>query len=508
MALFRDLNDDIFLLFSRAGRHLHARVVIDLFDHFFAEPTVFPGRNEVVGRIYDTLRAHPTLWTDDIDTFGDVADIKVKGRRVRKGAPAQRDDRQDLILGRAQRAYNRLLATGWLEEEAFGLKVTVDMPPAAMWLAERLVDIDKGLATSFRGVVVTIRNALAAVVLADSATNAAGLHKAAEMTLRFSRELRAVVSSLRGIERDIMAAGSLGERLSTFFEDFVERLVLRDFESIYKTNHPYRFKHEILGYADGINDDGNVRTLAIEGYVESEIAPRAAAGQQLDADLLTLRTVFDSIDETYQRIDAFRIRLEARLRNTVRYAETANMRQSQRLSALICRLDQALGTLVQEEDTDWLAEHEADGPVVEDTAPWSSALLAEPRMPRKPVSSAEMRLPSMDPAIRLRHAMLRRYNDLFIVSSTEVTRFLEQRIPPSGTGEARYMRIDSVEDFLAFEQLRRYRHRAPDDVLARFEFRPDPEDGFRDDEWLLCRNFLVRRISDHVTMMPPGKDPA
>jgi hypothetical protein len=54
MSLFGQLNDDIFLIFSRGNRQFYARVIVDLFERFFSDTVTFPGRLEVVGTIYDT----------------------------------------------------------------------------------------------------------------------------------------------------------------------------------------------------------------------------------------------------------------------------------------------------------------------------------------------------------------------------------------------------------------------------------------------------------------------
>lgn len=500
MPLFNQLNDDIFLLFSRANRHLFARLVVELFERFFSDAVTFPMKHEVIGHIYDTLRANPDLWTEEGDDVAALPDIRTGGRRIRRNRAGGGDGLQDELMGRAQNTYARLKATGWLEEESYGLKVTVDMSPAAMLLAERLTAIEKGLASSFRGVVVTIRNALAAVIN-DPAINAPGLNKAADMAIKFSRELRAVLSSLRGIERDILNAGNLNQRLATFFQDFIGRIVLKDFESIYKTNHPYRFKSEILGYVDQLSDEGHSRSLVVDGYLEAEIATsRAAAGLQLDSDLSTLRTVFDNIDGTYDRINTFRVRLEGRLRNTIKYAEAGNYRHSQRLSVLMARLDRAISDTGEVGRDDWLARQEPEAMLLPETSPWAPHLLAEPRSPRVPVEVGSLRRGQTDPVLALWRAMLRHYNDLFVVDTRRVLRFLEGRILPEAEVEARHLPIESVEDFLAFEQLRRFRHTAPRDFLAHFQISPCPEERWRDDDWLKCENFLVLRKTDEITL--------
>jgi hypothetical protein len=498
MALFGLLDDDIFLVFSRGSRHFYARVIVDLFERFFSDAVTFPGKLDVVGAIYDALKMYPGLWTDDDEDFSTVAEVRTKGRRFKR-VVFRADDRQDVLLDQAHRIYGQLIDKGWLDEETFGIRVTVDMTPAAMLLADRLAAIEKGLATTFRGVVITIRNALASVIQ-DPKTNALGLNKAAELAIRFSRELRAVLSHLRTIERDILQAEDLNQRLATFFDEFIGRLVLKDFESIYKTNHPYRFKREILDYTDKVADEGYIRDLVVQGYVDGEVTSNsAAAGECLDADLSTIRLVFDNIDQTYERINSFRMRLESRLRNTVRYAESGDQLHSRRLSALIVRLDRALSDL-NEADPLWLQTRRPEGFVMAPVVPWSPSLLAEPRGQRQPVAAGVLRRPERDPVLAEWRQMLRRYNDLFVDDIRRVQRFLETRILHDHTGEARYLAIETVEDFLAFEHLRRLR-RAPTAALTEhFELADCPDEAWRDDEWISCENFLVYRKTGHLSV--------
>jgi hypothetical protein len=503
MALFGQLDDNFFLIFSRGNRHFYAHVIMDLFDRFFSDAVTFPGKLDVVGAIYDALKMYPELWTDEHEDFSDVAEIRTKGRRFKRSV-SRHDDRQDVLLDRAHLIYGQLIDKGWLEEETFGIRVTVDMTPGAMLLAERLAAIAKGLATTFRGVVITIRNAMASV-LQDPRTNALGLNKAAELAIRFSRELRAVLSHLRTIERDILQAEDLVKRFATFFEEFIDRLVLKDFESIYKTNHPYRFKREILEAAGQVADEGHVRDQVVEGYVEGEVASDVnAAGMILDADLSTIRVVFDNIDQTYERINGFRIRLEARLRNMIKYAEIGDQLHSQRLSRLIVRLDQAVADLTKG-DPKWLSDHQPKGLVMEAVVPWAPYLLAEPRGPRQPVSAGLLRRPEYDPVLAEWRDRLRRYNDLFIDDVRRVRRFLEARILPDGMGEARYLAIETVEDFLVFEHLRRLRRAPPAMLTEHFELGPCPDTERRDDEWIGCENFLIYRKTGHLSLT--GKQP-
>lgn len=509
MSLFGQLHDDAFLIFSRDQKHFYARVVVDLFRRFFSDTVTFPTRTDVVAAIYDCLRANPDLWhdsdeADDEQAILSAPDVRTQGRQLRRSSlAAEPSTVQDDMRSRAWRAYNRLLKTGWLDEEAYGLKITVDMPPAAMMLADRLAMVEGGLSASFRGVVSLIRSTLSSVLrdlgsdhgapsptLAPAA--AAGLHKAAEMAVGFSRDLRMVLASLRSIEHDILTSSSLKTRLEMFFRDFIGRLVLKDFESIYKTNHPYRYKDEILGYLDRLEEDSALRRPLLDGYVTGELASTDDdASHQLDANLFTLRSVFDSLDQTYERINAFRVRLETRLRTTMKYADLGDPRQTQRLSDLIARLDTSLGASAERA----LELPLAPSLMMTEMAPWAEHLLREPQTPHPPVRDDALQPRRPDPALLAWRTRLRDYNDLFIVAPHDVAAFLDRHCQPGTPAEACDLPLNSVEDFLAFEQLRRYRRTAPDSFAQRYHLRPCPRGRWRDDAWVRCENFLIDRLA-------------
>ncbi len=514
MSLFGQLHDDAFLLFSRTQRYFYARVVVDLFRRFFSDTVSFPARTEVVAAIYDVLRTNPDLWHEGEDgaeeEISTAPDLLTRGRRLRRGSGAEdASPAQDALLGRAWRAYNRLVETGWLEEEAYGLRVTVDMPPGALLLADRLTAIEGGLSASFRGVVSLIRGSLSSALTdleredaqGHAPGAAAGVHKAAEMAVGFSREMRMVLATLRGLEKDILASETLKDRMGMFFREFIGRLVLKDFESIYKTNHPYRFKDEILAALDRLEEDAALRGLMIDGYVGAEIcSKREAAGEQLNGDLFTLRMVFDNIDQTYERINAFRVRLETRLRNTLKYADLGDSRHAGRIGALVARIDGALAE-GQAAGLDDLPE--ARVPLFGDHAPWSPAALREPLTPRPPVTSDTFQTRQPDAAAMAYRDLLRRYTDLFIVRPDQVIRYLDRHLLPGHTAEARYLPLESVEDLLAFEHLRRYRVAPPPGFTRVFTITPCPDGSWRDDAWLRCPNFRIYRHLEER-----GQDPA
>jgi len=78
---------------------------------------------------------------------------------------------------------------------------------------------------------------------------------------------------------------------------------------------------------------------------------------------------------------------------------------------------------------------------------------------------------------------------------SQVRSFLEKHVPLGGTREARFIMIETVDDFLAFDAARRFAlaPEVPAEIARHFEFEFTPDSPPHDSEWLRCANFIVRR---------------
>jgi hypothetical protein len=498
--LFGQLHSDIFALFAGSNRFLYERVLIGLYEGFYRSDLHFPSQAEVLRRIYDDLGNNADLWREDEAPVVLDQLASKRGRRVRR---RNRDMADAQATGeamiRARHIYNRLKATGWIEESSYGLKITVDMPAGAMRLAEFLCSLREGLSEQLGGLVIQVKNELEALQR-NARENAPGLHKAARDAATFGRYLRSVLSALREIDKQILNSDSVGRRLRHYFEDFVERVLLQDYAAISTTSHPYRFRHRIFAALDAIEDSvADIGAIA-EAYREARLAKDPASARDLVYDdLHKVRRVFDQIEEAFERIQQHRARLETRLRNTVRYAGRRGGTFLQRSEPLLQKLDRLL-VAGKKVDLSGLLEPRR--------TPWSPFLLARPRIFRSVVSGGILVLPQPDPMRELRKRLEREYLDRLAVTPEQVSRFLERRVPPSGTSDASSFWIDTVDDFLAFETLRLSilteepdggASKMAEHLANRFRFNP-AEGSSVDNAWLTCAGFTVTRLGDHVTL--------
>lgn len=499
--MFGVLNSNIFTLFAGANRRLYEEVLVRAYSAWFRADLLFPTQTEVVGLIYDLLGDSPELWREDEAPVSLDQVLGRKGRRLRRRGLADVDDSATTeAMGRARHIYARLLETGWLEETRYGLRVTVDMPAGAMRLLEFLCLLREGVSEELGGLVMQVKTAVEAA-RQSARENALGLHKAARDAAAFGRYLRSVLAALRDVDRRVLASENIEERLEHYFEGFVSRVLLKDYAAITTTSHPYRFRHRIFEALEALEGSMVDMQILAEAYLEARLVGDAAEAMDLVRDDISkIRTVFDRIEEAFRRIQQHRTRLEARLRNTVRYAGRKTGAFLARSEALLGRLDRAISRG---------AALPIGGALETFRSPLAPTLLARPRVSRVPIVGDALVLPTDDPVWALRRQLERAYQARLVVDPTQVVRFLERRVPPMGESLAANLHLDTLDDFLAFEALRRavplIVSGAPaSDTLSKrltkhFAFTAAPDDGV-DNDWVRCAGFRIRRLSDHVTL--------
>jgi hypothetical protein len=494
--LFRYLEDDAFLAFSREHKHLYAACLLDLYDRYFTGAPAFPTPQVVTHAIYDVMRANPTLWSES-DDFGDpLPEVISAGRRRIRRAAASHTETADKALVIARQIYGRLLAWGWLEQEEYGLRVTVDMSMGPLLVIQRLASLNRDVSQRFGGLIVTVRLNLEAVeklnpdiVDRKQREVALALREARNQVDQFTRSLRAILSDLKRIRRTVMESKTVGDRLEAFFEQFVGQLLLRDFESILTFNHPYRYRDAIVDLAKKIAHAPTTMQVLSEEYSSAGLsASLPEAALEVEGDLLAIESTFGQIGEMFERIESFRRQLEARVRNTIKFAERGTQGLVGRAGDLVGRLDRLLGAGRHATATvEWSIE-----PI---WAPWSEFHQAPSREPRKPMEAQPLGERPADPLYEIRKQLRLQYISRIAPGPAQVRSFLERQVPAGGTREARFISLDTVDDFLAFDAARRFAltKEFPAEIARQFELEFAPELPPHDCEWLRCSNFIIRR---------------
>lgn len=500
MTLFRYLHDDAFLIFSRKHRHLYEAALLEVYDRCFAGGATFPTRQDLVHVIYDVVAREPQLLFEPEELSDGLPDLVSKNRRRIRFA-ASGGETGDRALKAAQNIYLGLVRTGWLEEEEYGLKVTVDMPMGALLVIQRLASLKTDVSQRFGGLVVHIKASLDMVETlapgdAEKARSSAvhALREARIQAGQFVKTLRAILSDLRRIRKSLIESENLRQKMDTYFEEFIGELILKDFQAIHTFNHPYRFRDQIITATRRITYDPAILSILAEGYVEIGIAPDIEKGREESvSDLLSIEMTFDTVGEMFERIAQFRRALEMRLKNTVKYAELGERGLSSRARALVSRLDVLLSAERQRYD-----EPDVPAQIAPPFDAWSEKQLAQPRQARQPIVRRALAGRPHDPIYEFRKRLRAEYLERISPSPERVNAFLKSVAGSHGTVEARFVELRTVDDFLAFNAARRYALTGdlPSPVSEEFSLEYLPESEPHDCEWLRCGNFSIRRLTD------------
>lgn len=510
MPLFANLNDHFFLPFSRRNRWFYEECLVSLYVRFYKDAPRYPRDSEVIADIYETLKSRPDLWSEE-EGLEDLPQLQVRGRRRtgKRAAGGAESDLADSVRARAVRHYEYLIATGWLEEERFGIVKTVDMSPGALSLMETLHRIREGFSLQFSGTLVQLNLALKGIA-EDPALNALSLNQVRQNLESFVRHLRAIISDLKRIRTEMMEGEGQRARLKVFFDGFVKRLLLKDFAALHTTNHPYRYKNEILVAVRRLAADGHVVRLVAKTYAEHadpELMSRGSdweiekqnalddAAYRVVGDLNALVEILGHIDQMFERIRSFQSQLEERLRNMLRYKSRGRRDYAKRMDAALDRLVTVIAA-----SPDIAHEPLVEGYLDSSERLFGEALHTEPRRDRVPLGVAQVHVSEPDPVDLFQRDLKNAYLRRLRPSPAVVAEFIDRAMGAQASVEARDIAMASIDDFLAFDALllMSRRGKLPVEVSDRFRIEDSEGDQPVCTEYLECEPFRVVRVKEPV----------
>lgn len=508
MPLFSTLNDQFFLPFSRGNRWFYEECLINLYVRFYKDAPRYPRDSEVIADIYETLKLKPELWSET-DELEELPELRVQGRRrVNRRQPATSEGGiADAVRARAVRHYEYLIATGWLEEERFGIVKTVDMSPGALSLMDTLYRIREGFSLQFSGTLVQLNLSLKGLA-EDPSANALSLNQVRQNLESFVRHLRAIISDLKRIRTEMMEGEGQRARLKVFFDGFVKRLLLKDFAALHTTNHPYRYKNEILVAVRRLAADGHVVRSVARTYAEHsepELMARGAeweiekqnavdeAAVRVVGDFNALVEILGHIDQMFERIRGFQAQLEERLRNMLRYKSRGRKDYAKRIDGV---LDRLVGVMAERP----VSMH---SPLIEGYLDagerfYGEALHSSPRRERIPLGAATIRVSEPDPVDLFRRDLKNAYLRRLRPTPAQIVDFIDRLMGERTTIAAGELPLRSIDDFLAFDALlvMTRRGKLAEEVSALFQVE-QADDGDRvSNEYLECEAFRIGRVGN------------
>lgn len=469
--LFAKLPENIFKPLSSQNRGMYELTLNALYNLFFdGEGTrAYPERTLVLSEIEEVLsRLSRIDWVreeDDEDVQSSSLTTAVYANRI----------------------FNRLRATGWLDEETgtFGYeKPRIIMPPAAMDLLYFLVNLASQEKKSYGAAIVGILSNIEAAIT-NPQDNASALQVAVENARLFNKHLTSIIYGLREIQEKIAAHQNPRQILNCFFDEFVSQILIADYATLMKQNNPFRFRRQILTKLKELQYDRDTKELMALSYaITLGVTPQVAA-DKVEIHILEIINIFDAVESRLNTIRNFQMRLDQRVADAVRYMDSSDPTRGQRYKKLLARLVSA-----PEAGLDLPTSLASKLYTNQTISPYS---VRAPKRKRMAAEASVFQEQKVRPEVRRRNELQRKAKQCFDVDPEKVRAYLLKNLAGKDEINATDFKVESIEELVAFTHIRMLHYLGDRGKAYSRKFSIEKKDELVEAPWLRFRDFTVRR---------------
>lgn len=473
--LFSKLPDNIFKPLAGPNRHIYQDVLLSLYPVFFDENEAedfFPRKDAVIDEIEESLaRLERLQW------FAENSD----GSEEIEPFPS--------IPGCADYVYNRLVKTGWLEEDQEGYNKSVVMPPIVSALLAALIDISHNQKKSYGGTVLGILVQIEAAI-GNPVEMGQLFIEAFDNTRKFNSHLTSIIYGLKDIQTQIISSRAPREILATFFDDFVTNILIADYKTLQSENNPFRFRTKILQHLRLLQGSWETTVKIAKHYEERYALSEVAARTLLMDHTQYLLSSFELVDRRLKKIDQFRARLEDRVAETVRYLD----KTSPGIRTKIATILEGIGTIAKESPEELLLLPFPYGLLTHSIIAPKSIRTVSKR--RQPVTTQILRETSVSPEVVARSRALIAYMARRRITSDKVVEYIERHLTEKEMITSNEMVIETVEDYIAFTHIKRLSKMGNKGYAHATRYIITETSEFCANRWLESRGFIVQKGRD------------
>nr|WP_246590145.1 Wadjet anti-phage system protein JetA family protein [Marinobacterium ramblicola] len=450
---------------SGQNRRIYEVVLLELADLFFDEDLI-----------------DPFIPKDLVRSTIENAVVRYGIRRW--AAEADDESDSDLPLSSADytnRIYRRLVQTGWLEEEQRIYRTYVLMSPANSFLLRSLASISKLEKRSYGGAVLNVLSSLESAV-SDPVGRGIALEEAAQTAADFSAHLTDMLLGLRELKISLADSSSPQEIVRSFFDRFVEHILVSDYKTLKTKNNPFRFRRQILSMMRDLQFDPLKLDQLAEHYqmqYELDVEESEALVQQ---HINRVIRIFESVDQRLAAIDDFRYQLEKRVADTVRYMDKTTPGMAARLSRLIAELakkdDSEIPSVDSLEQVGFISPSSVRSPI-------RRRVETKPRI----ITQSEI-----DPKVLALRQLFKEWKERREVKVDKIEAYLEEQFAGRDKLDATEFRIDSIEDYICFSYVRHLNSLGKKARNTATRYRIQFEDRYVNvADMVECRGFVIHR---------------
>lgn len=336
---------------------------------------------------------------------------------------------------RANNVYSRLLDSGWLRLDRYGIDRRISMAPAVAHLLSRLISFAE---TGPLFVAGKIRSIEANVKLVMESGEGDSLQEAADQSRALLEHVRNTGTSVRDLMDTLTPELTTAQYAKTFFTSYIEEIFIGDYKELRTKDHPLARRMYILEGVEQLASSTHIRTKLLVWYTSKRSSGNETlAIKLLERDLDRLRELI--------RIDEYLARLDMEIRRANRRALSFLDYRIRSLRPLDDLIDSAIqATLLQNEDT---SVPFAPGYML------APADLAEPRQAkmRMPSDSLRKQPPNERDIAKIRLMMKAR--EARTVTALKLVDFFNHQRGENPSISARDLNIETIADVCAYQSL-------------------------------------------------------
>ena len=303
---------------------------------------------------------------------------------------------------------------------------------------------------------------------------------------RFARHLNSIRGAIKGLYDQIRDTRPR-DIVSTFFDDFLRDIFIRDYAAIKTSENPLRIRDELLRIVTDLRYRPELKGALKSGYVRLYGSQSShEAHTHLEQDLSRLEQVFSNIEMQLDAIDAMKVRYERRVDSVIDYAT----RTPRTLGKDLRRLASALVRHAAGND---------DVTVAVPMAGWESLgenRIARPKRPRTAPTPRVLKPKVMAFEVKERAERERAARRAVRVDDEALQEFLSVQVGSRGTARIADLEVRTLRDYFCVLTLRRvarmeHAEREFPDALREFELRSDP--SWIETEFFRMQDVVVTR---------------
>lgn len=386
------------------------------------------------------------------------------------------------------RVYIYLRETGWLHEQAtIGYKRICYIPQAPSQLVAALDSIKEGrvdeVGATCKGVYLQL-----VAAIQNPRENASQIAIARTMGINFLSTLSAMQGQLRDLMYQVTENETGLRVIKLFFDDFLKGILLKGYSHLKNSNHPYRYREITIQKAIHIlTDDALMDSLTRALCTADQQANPLDIRRRLELDLNSIIDTFENIDRLLVRIDDYRRCLTTRTRETIEYMRSA-----------LPGLDQQLVDLITKIDT--LPDHTVLASPGRQYSALSEHRLRRPLTPQSEPQATEVEVAERSPLKLAENMAMREYLERRRENPARVRAYLERHLQERTQITSDELVIESLDDMLAFIQVRRLLHNAVPPKSQYYKlaqlFRVTPiADEYTDNNYISAPKLRIERRS-------------